>query len=272
MPPRQKRVALVTGATTGIGEAAAQALAAAGFAVYGTGRSVVAGERRGDITLLPLDVTDEESVEDVMRMVFERAGHIDVLVNNAGSGLAGAAEESSVEQVRSLFETNLFGVIRTTRAVLPYMRKQDAGRIINVSSVVGLIPAPFMSVYASSKHALEGYSESMDHEVRTDGIRVLLVEPAYTKTDFGSNAATADQPLALYGDRMQKASRLLAEAIESGDDVEVVAKAIVAAATDRKPKLRYPAGKLARRVSRARRLAPQRSFDKQFRKLNELPL
>jgi len=265
------RVALVTGASSGIGEAAAQALVAAGFTVYGTSRGAVAGEERGEVTFLSLDVTDEASVQGAVQAVLDRSGRIDVLVNNAGFGIAGAAEESSAEQARALFETNLFGVMRMTRAVLPHMRERRSGRIVNVSSVVGLIPVPFMALYASSKHALEGYSESLDHEVREHGVRVLLVEPAFTNTSFEANLTAADEPLAFYAGRNQIGARLLADAVKSGDEPTVVGAAIVAAASDPRPKLRYPAGKLARRVSMLRRYAPAAAFDKQIRKLNRLP-
>src|SRR5437764_9797874 len=182
------RVALVTGASSGIGEAAAHQLLDAGFTVYGTSRKAVAGEQRDGVVFLPLDVTDDQSVAGTVREVLDRSGRIDVLVNNAGVGTAGAAEESSIDQARALFETNLFGSIRMTRAVLPHMREQSGGRIINVSSVLGFMPAPFMALYAATKHAIEGYSESLDHEVREYGVRVLLVEPAYTRTSFDTNA------------------------------------------------------------------------------------
>src|SRR2546423_5278345 len=166
------RVAVVPGASSGIGEAAAQELVGAGFTVYGTSRTAAVGEERDRVVFVPLDVTDDESVADAVREVLGRSGRIDLLVNNAGHGITGAAEESSIEQARALFDTNLFGSMRMTRAVLPHMRERAGGRIINVSSVVGLIPVPFMSLYASSKHALEGYSESLDHEVREYGVRV----------------------------------------------------------------------------------------------------
>src|SRR5437763_6867840 len=182
MEAKTDRVALVTGASSGIGEAAAHALVGAGFTVYGTSRRATAGETRGEVVFLPLDVTDDESVADAVREVLDRSGRIDVLVNNAGLGVAGAGEESSLEQAHALFDTNLFGSIRMTRAVLPHMREQRSGRIINVSSIVGFIPVPYMALYATSKHALEGYCESVDHEVREPGVRVLLVEPAFTRT------------------------------------------------------------------------------------------
>ena len=270
MTVETQRVALVTGASSGIGEAAARALVDAGFTVYGTSRRAVTGEERDAITFLPLDVTDDESVAGAVREVLGRSGRIDVLVNNAGLGIAGAAEESSIEQARALFDTNVFGSIRMTRAVLPQMREQGSGRIINISSVLGLVPAPFGALYASTKHAIEGYSESLDHEVREHGIRVLLVEPAYTRTSFDANSIPADQPLAVYAGRREVLDALLVEAIKAGDEPSVVADAIVAAATGSHPRLRYPAGPLARRVSKLRRYAPSTVFDKQIRKINQL--
>src|SRR3954451_19200943 len=264
------RVALVTGASSGIGEAAAHALLGEGVTVYGTSRRAVAGEERGGIVFLPLDVTDDRSVAGSVREVLDRSGRIDVLVNNAGFGIAGAAEESSIEQARALFDTNLFGSIRMTRALLPQMREQGSGRVINVSSVLGLVPAPFGALYAATKHAIEGYSESLDHEVREYGIRVLLVEPAYTRTSFDANAIPADEPLPLYEQRREVQDVVLAEAIKGGDEPSIVGEAIVAAATDARPKLRYPAGTLARRVSKLRRYAPSNLFDRQIRKINQL--
>jgi NAD(P)-dependent dehydrogenase (short-subunit alcohol dehydrogenase family) len=264
------RVALVTGASSGIGEAAAQALLAAGFTVYGTSRRAVAGEERRGVVFLPLDVTDDQSVAGAVHEVLGRSGRIDVLVNNAGLGIAGAAEESSIEQARALFDTNVFGSIRMTRAVLPQMREQGSGRIINISSVLGLVPAPFGALYAATKHAMEGYSESLDHEVREHGVRVLLVEPAYTRTSFDANAIPADEPLPVYARRRDVFDVLMAEAINGGDEPSVVGEAIVAAATDSRPKLRYQAGPLARRVAKLRRYAPSIAFDKQIRKINQL--
>jgi NAD(P)-dependent dehydrogenase (short-subunit alcohol dehydrogenase family) len=219
---------------------------------------------------LPLDVTNDQSAAGAVREVLGRSGRIDLLVNNAGVGVAGAAEESSIEQARALFDTNLFGAMRMTRAVLPQMREQGSGRVINLSSVLGLVPAPFGALYAASKHAIEGYSESLDHEVREYGVRVLLVEPAYTRTSFDANSIPADQPLPVYARRRQVFDGLIAEAIKGGDEPSVVGDVIVAAATDPRPKLRYPAGPLARRVSKLRRFAPSTLFDKQIRKINHL--
>src|SRR5213595_2747949 len=221
-------VALVTGASGGIGKATALALVAAGFEVIGTSRDASRATPARGVTLLDLDVTSDESVATAVGRVIERFGRIDVLVNNAGTGAAGAAEESSVALDQRVFDINFFGLVRMTKAVLPHMRAQASGRIINISSVLGLVPAPYMASYAATKHAIEGYSESVDHEVREHGVRVLLVEPAYTKTGFDTNAMQPDRPLPVYARQRQVFDGLVATAMAGGDDPATVAKAIVA--------------------------------------------
>lgn len=264
-------VALVTGASSGIGKAAALALVDAGFEVVGTSRRASGDARRDGVTFLDLDVASDTSVVGAVDRVIEKFGRIDVLVNNAGIGSAGAGEERSLAQDQRLFDINVFGLIRMTKAVLPHMRAQGRGRIINISSVLGFVPAPYMAAYAASKHAVEGYSESMDHEVRQHGVRVLLVEPAVTRTAFEANSPKPAMPLPVYEQQRQVFERLMGAAMKDGDDPATVAKAIVAAATDPKPRLRYPAGPTAGRVSALRRLVPSRTFDRQIRKLNQLP-
>ena len=157
-----------------------------------------------------------------------------------------------------------------TKAVLPHMRAQRSGRIINMSSVGGFAPQPFMASYVASKHAVEGYSESVDHEVREHGVRVLLVEPFNTSTGFDASVVRGENPLPIYERGRHTFEAILAEGMKTGDDPAVIAKVIVAAATDPKPKLRYTAGSGAGRVSMLRRLVPARIFDKQIRKTNQL--
>ncbi|WP_432196166.1 oxidoreductase [Streptomyces sp. bgisy027] len=263
-------VALVTGASSGIGKETALALVAAGFNVVGTGRDTSRVTPLGGVTFLDLDVARDTSVAAAVQEVSERFGRIDVLVNNAGVGSMGAAEETSVAQARSVFDTNVFGVMRMVNEVLPHMRAQRRGRIINISSVLGFLPQPYMAAYAASKHAIEGYTESLDHEVRDHGVRALIVEPAYTRTGFEANSAKPDIPLHAYAKQRQAVDRVMAEAVRGGDAPAVVAKAIVAAATDRKPKPRYTAGPLAGRARLLRRLAPAGVFDQQIRKMNKL--
>ena len=241
-------VALVTGASSGIGKETALALVAAGFNVVGTSRDTSRVTPLDGVTFLDLDVASDASVTAAVQEVIERFGRIDVLVNNAGIGSMGAAEETSLAQAQGVFDTNVFGVMRMVNEVLPHMRAQRRGRIINISSVLGFLPQPYMAAYAASKHAVEGYTESLDHEVRDHGVRALIVEPAYTRTGFEANSAKPDTPLQVYAKQRQTVDRVMAEAIRDGDAPAVVAKAIVAAATDAKPKLRYTAGPLAGRA------------------------
>src|SRR3989454_6647367 len=219
----KKLVALVTGASSGIGKATAERLATAGYKVYGTSRrGATPGQR--SFEMLSLDVTSDESVAAAVNALLRSEGRVDLLVNNAGFSVAPAgAEESSIEQARSIFETNFFGILRMTRAVLPHMRRQGSGRIVNISSVLGFLPAPYMALYSATKHAIEGYSESLDHELRTRGIRVTVVEPAYTKTQFDANLLEADSKLDEYREIRASLRKTLTQVMAAADDPGVVA-------------------------------------------------
>ena len=258
-------IAIVTGASTGIGKTTAEALAREGYRVFGTSRKVRDGGPAG-VEMVACDVTDQQSVDRLVSHVLAEAGQIDLVVNNAGLGLVGGAEESSIGQVQALFDVNVFGVMRVINAVLPSMRRRRSGRIINISSALGLIPAPYLAHYAATKHAVEGYSQSLDHELREFGIRVLLIEPAYTRTDMESNSLEADAPLPVYAATRAKMIALNAKMLTTGGDPSVVAQTIVRAAKEGAPHLRYPAGKAARQISLLRRLVPSRMFDKSLRK------
>jgi len=259
-------VALVTGASSGIGEATAKRLATAGYIVYGTSRREVQSAQQ-PFTMLSLDVTNDGSVERVVNEVIRLQGRIDLLVNNAGFGVAPAgAEESSIDQAKALFETNFFGLIRMTRAVVPHMRRQGNGRIINIGSVLGFLPMPYGALYAATKHAVEGYSESLDHELRTRGIRVSVIEPAYTKTQFDANFLAADSKLDEYRDVRALLDKVLKGVMATADDPTVVADVVLEAAQADHPNLRYVAGGLARRLRLLRRFAPARLVDAGIRK------
>jgi short-subunit dehydrogenase len=271
MTKTDRGVALVTGASTGIGAATAGTLQLAGFRVFGTSRRAGA-EESGGVTMLTCDVTDETSVARLIDEVLARAGRIDLLVNNAGIGLLGGAEESSTVQAHALFDVNVFGVLRVTNAVLPIMRRQGNGRIINMSSILGLIPSPFNALYASTKHAIEGYSESLDHELRTFGIRVVLVEPGVTRTSFEENVTKPDRLLPVYDSVRRRMEALMRKLIEGGDAPEIVASTVVKAATDAAPRRRYTAGKKAGQVRFLRRFLPEFMVDRNLRKFNELPV
>jgi short-subunit dehydrogenase len=264
-------VALVTGASSGIGHATAKALQNAGFRVFGTSRRAAA-ERSDGMTMLTCDVTDDESVAKLVDGVLAETGRIDLLVNNAGTGLLGGAEESSTAQAQALFDVNVFGVLRVTNAVLPTMRRQEKGRIVNISSILGLIPSPYNALYSSTKHAIEGYSESLDHELRTFGIRVVLVEPGFTRTSFEENMTRPDRSFAVYDAVRTGMEAQMRKGVETGDDPQVVAETVVKAATAAVPRRRYTAGKLARQVRFLRRFVPESAFDKSLRKQNNLPV
>ncbi|MDD2744807.1 MAG: oxidoreductase [Rhodocyclaceae bacterium] len=267
MSNNNKRVALITGASSGIGEATAERLAKAGYKVFGTSRkgTPAAGQRLFE--MLPLDVNSDDSVEALVQEVMRRAGRIDLLVNNAGFGVAPAgAEEVSIEQAKSIFETNFFGVLRLTRAVVPYMRQQGSGRILNIGSVLGFLPMPYGALYAASKHAIAGYSESLDHELRTRGIRVSLIEPAYTKTPFDANMLEADEKLDEYNAIRAAVNKRIREVMATAQLPSVVADTVLKAATAAHPKLRYTPEGLASRLRFLRRFAPAGIVDAALRK------
>ena len=262
----KSKIAIVTGASSGIGEATAELLANSGYKVYGTSRKGAQGAQR-PYKMIALDVNSEESIEAALKEVIQIEGRIDLVVNNAGFGVApGGAEESSIEQTKMIFDTNFFGIVRMTRAVVPYMRKQGEGRIINIGSILGLIPAPYMATYAATKHAVEGFSESLDHELRTRGIRVSVVEPGYTNTKFEANTLEVDAKIEEYNLARKALAKLIKVAVAGGDDPKVVANVVLKAANAKHPKLRYAAGKLACRLSFLRRFAPAALVDIGIRK------
>ena len=266
MAKLERQIALVTGASSGIGKATAERLATAGYKVYGTSRRGAQTGQRA-FAMLPLDVTSDESVEAAVNELMRLEGRIDLLVNNAGFGVAPAgAEESSIEQARSIFETNFFGMVRMTRAVVPYMRKQGCGRIINIGSVLGFLPMPYGALYAATKHAIEGYSESLDHELRTRGIRVSIIEPAYVQTPFDANFLEPDAKLDEYREVRAAVKQRVKEVMATAEQPDVVADVVLKAASAARPKLRYTAGGLANRLRLLRRFAPAGLVDAGIRR------
>lgn len=259
-------IALVTGTSSGIGKATAERLAKAGYTVYGTSRRGGQAGRQS-YEVLALDVTSDDSVEAAVSEVIRREGRIDLLVNNAGFGVAPAAdEETSLEQARAIFDTNVFGIIRMTRAVVPHMRQQRSGRIINIGSVLGFLPMPYMALYAATKHAVEGYSQSLDHELRTRGIRVAVVQPAYTKTQFDANTMPPDAPIDEYRQERAVLNEVMKKVMVTGDEPSVVADVVLKVARSGSPKLRYTAGCLAGRLQFLRRFAPAALVDAGIRR------
>ncbi|MEW6160936.1 MAG: oxidoreductase [Verrucomicrobiota bacterium] len=260
---------LVTGVSSGIGREIAQLLAERGARVFGTMRNPQSANPIPGVEIVGMDVTDDASVNAAVQTILHKAGPVQRLVNNAGYSLMGALEETSIEEARQQFETNFFGVVRVTNAILPAMRQQGFGRIVNISSVLGFLPAPYWGIYAASKHALEGYTETLDHEVRRFDVRAILIEPAYTKTKINGNAKSARVALEAYAAERRRMTELAEREVERGDDPRIVAEAVWNAVTVRSPRLRYPVGK-AVVLSRMRRFVPAAIFDKSFRKQFQL--
>ncbi|MHA3104309.1 oxidoreductase [Acinetobacter sp. ANC 3791] len=256
------KVVLITGASSGIGLATAELLHAEGFTVYGTSRRANNASKY-KFQMIELDVNQEDSVVQAIEKVISTEGHIDVLINNAGFAIAPAgAEESSMQQAQAIFETNFFGAVRMTRAVIPLMRQQQSGLILNISSILGLVPMPFGALYSASKHALEGYSESLDHELRSHGIRVSLIEPAYTNTSLGMNLLKADAQVTAYEQIREKLHQQMIETIRNSDDPSIVANTILTVINSQNILPRYTSGTTARHLKNLRKFAPVKVFDK----------
>ena len=233
-------VAVVTGSSSGIGLATSLALARNGYLTYATMRNLakrgsiqsIVDKQHLPIRVVQLDVTDENSIKSAMQSMLSEAGRIDLLVNNAGYALTGAFEDIGIDEIKAQYETNVFGVIRVTQAVLPIMRKQGSGMIINISSGAGRIGYPGGSAYVSSKFALEGLSESMAFEIEQFGIRTVLVEPGFIRTNFGENidiAKKAQDPNSPYSQIMQMMSSIRGKMLENAPDADLVAEVVVEA-------------------------------------------
>ncbi|MBL8153228.1 MAG: SDR family NAD(P)-dependent oxidoreductase [Anaerolineae bacterium] len=232
------RVILITGASRGFGAAAARLLAQRGHRVYGTSRDPASAQAEG-FTLLPLDVREDDSARRCVETVLNQAGRLDTLVNNAGVSLGGAVEEATPEEARQLFETNFFGVLRMTSAVLPTMRAARRGQIINISSLAGLVGVPYLGLYAASKHALEGYSASLRYELRRFGIAVSLVEAGNYRTDIRFTFPA--QRIPDYDGIREQATAVHDTDVRDGHPPDPVARLIARIVESRHPRLRYVA-------------------------------
>jgi NAD(P)-dependent dehydrogenase (short-subunit alcohol dehydrogenase family) len=270
-------VAVVTGSSSGIGLATSLALARNGYLTYATMRNLakrnsfesIADKQHLPIRVVQLDVTDENSIKSAIESILSEAGRIDLLVNNAGYVLTGAFEDIGINEIKALYETNVFGVIRVTQAVLPIMRKQGSGRIINISSGAGRIGYPGGSAYVSSKFALEGLSESMAYEIEQFGIRTVLVEPGFVRTKIGENMAISKKtqdPNSPYSQMMQMMSSNQERMLENGSDADLVASVVAEAATSKEPNLRYLAGKDVQQMMAAKKSMSDEEFQKMIKK------
>ena len=265
----RSRAVLVTGCSSGIGRATAELLAGEDWTVYATARrpeSISDLEAKGCRTL-PLDVTDEASMRAAVEKIEAEHGAVSALVNNAGYGLHGAVESTALDEARRQFETNFFGLVRLAQLVLPGMRKQRAGRIVNMSSMGGKLTFPGGAFYHASKHAVEAFSDALRYELRPFGIHVIVVEPGLIKTEFVGNAVdTVNTSDETYGDfnegvarKIESAYRgpLATAAVGPGAVARVVAKSLSAT----RPKTRYIVTPGARALLLVRRVLPDRAFD-----------
>jgi NAD(P)-dependent dehydrogenase (short-subunit alcohol dehydrogenase family) len=269
-------VAVVTGSSSGIGFETALTLARNGFYTYATMRNLekskniteIANIEKLPLQVVQLDVNDERSVKDAIDKIVAENKRIDLLVNNAGYGLFGSLEDISIEEIKAQFETNFFGVIRVTQQVLSVMRKQNSGTIVNVSSVGGRIGVPVLSAYQSTKFALEGLSESMSYELEPFGIRVVIIEPGFIRTNIITSSTSAKKDLdskSPYFSLTQKVKNHFKSMIEnasSSSPPEEVAKVILQAITSENPQLRYTVGNDAATIIQARMNMPDKEFKK----------
>jgi NAD(P)-dependent dehydrogenase (short-subunit alcohol dehydrogenase family) len=270
------RIAVVTGSSSGIGFETSLMLARNGFQTYATMRNPKKGENIKSIATkenLPihieqLDVTDNKSVTNAIQAIVSKANSIDVLVNNAGYALTGAFEDLAIEEIKAQYETNLFGLIRTTQVVLPIMRKQKSGTIVNISSGAGRFGYPAGSAYVSTKFAVEGLSESMAYELEPFGIKIIVVEPGVIKTNIANGmviAKKSQNPNSPYSQIMQKMSTSFEHMLDNASSPDVVAKVVLKAVTAENPSLRYLAGKDAEMWLEAKRNMSDDEFYKMMK-------
>ena len=280
---KRRKIALITGSSSGIGFETSLLLARNGIYTYATMRNLSKSQEILDITkkeclplkVLTLDVTDEKLIQKAIDMVMHEQNRIDILVNNAGYSLVGALEQISMDEIKEEFETNFFGIIKLIQKVLPIMRKQQSGRIINISSLAGRIGLPLVSAYVSSKFALEGLSESLKYEVQDFGIHVILIEPGVIKTNFiknlkigkqvitsengDGNTSSADLP---YAEITQKRISAFKPRFEKGSSPKEVADTILEAVTSDKPEFRYIVGEDASKLMDIRKNTSDEEFGK----------
>lgn len=264
-----QKVILLTGASSGIGKQTAEVLAKEGHKVYTGARRVDQMEslKAFGVTPLKLDVTDEESIVAAVAQVIRKEGRIDVLINNAGYGSYGAIEDVTTEEAKAQFEVNLFGLARLTREVLPYMRKQGSGRIINVTSMGGRLVTYLGAWYHATKFAVEAFSDALRMEVKEFGIEVSIIEPGGIKTEFGDVAANKIEAVSK-GGAYEKQSQAVAANMRvqySGNQLSdpiVVSKAISKAVNSRRPRARYLIGYMAKPSVFLRTILPARVFDR----------
>jgi NAD(P)-dependent dehydrogenase (short-subunit alcohol dehydrogenase family) len=261
----EPRVVLVTGASSGFGQETAALLSQRGFRVFGTSRKPTGQPANVGYDMVRLDVDSDESVSSCVKALLEKAGRLDVLVNNAGFVLTGGIEETSVEEAKAQFETNFFGAVRMVRACLPAMRKQGSGQIINIASIAAAIPVPFRGYYGSAKAALIAYSQALRHEVMSLGVKVSVVEPGFFHTKLAETRRRSDNRIDVYDQMRTRAGEALERHVEKGGDPKLVAKKILQIVMTQSPRLEYLVGKSGR-YKALKLLLPESMFERGVRR------
>lgn len=243
-----EKVIVITGASSGFGKAAAEMLSQRGYRVYGLARRPMEHKK---IIYYSVDVCDSEKVRAVIEEIYARSGRIDVLVNNAGMGIGGAIEMMTPEEISVQMNTNFGGCVNLCQAVLPYMRRQRSGRIINISSIGGVMGLPYQGYYSASKFAIEGFSEALSAEVKRWGIQLTIIEPGDFSTGFTGNRRNSAKTLADedYGSIFQNTLSLIENEEQHAAGADRVAKKIVHVATCRRPRMRYVVATFEQRLS-----------------------
>jgi len=260
-----KRVVLITGASSGVGQSTALLLSQKGYKVFGTSRNSASAEAIPTVAMLPLDVRSDDSVAACVKAVADEAGRIDVLVNNAAYELAGALEETSVAEAKAQFETNFFGVIRMVKAVLPSMRQNRQGKIINVSSLSGVSSIPFMGIYSASKFALEGYTQALRLEVHPFNIHVSLAEAGFLKTPMMNKRQVSTVQLEDYNLWRQRAFDAIRDNEQKAPGPDLVAQTLLSIIASKTPRLRYVIGSQAKLTTRLQRFLPEGTYERGVR-------
>jgi NAD(P)-dependent dehydrogenase (short-subunit alcohol dehydrogenase family) len=256
-----QKVVLITGASAGIGKCCAEHLQSRGYRVFGTSRRPTSPS---NVEMVPMDVDDDHSVPSGVQTVLDRAGRIDALVNNAGWGLMGSIEDTSIDEARAQLETNFFGALRACRAVLPAMRRQGGGHIVNISSLAGIVGLPYSALYSASKFALEGLTESLRIETRRFGVHVVLIEPGDFRTNFTAarRMVKAWGPNSAYYDVVRRALDQQVKEECAGPGPEPIARLVERILRSRRPRVRYSVGMMRQRiVVPLKRFLPPRVFE-----------
>jgi len=253
-------IVLVTGTSSGIGEAVAARLGAAGHTVFAGRLDGPSADPPPGVTELPLDVRSEDSVHSFVDASLARGGRIDALVNNAAYGLSGSLEEITIDEARKVLETNLFGIVRMTRAILPHLRAHGSGRVVNISSGAGFTAEPFAGWYTVSKFAVEGFSEALWHELRPFGLHVSLVQPGWCRTNIVRNAVFSAHPIAVYDPWRTVCVGAQSRYLETGMPPDRVARCVKHVLEARWPRLRYRVGADVTSSFWSRRMLPASLF------------